>query len=300
MKLRMIVVALCAVLLFAMPVSTVYAGDYFSEDFSFPNTVREHVLYSPGFSFGSDGGLVGGAEAKTICTYLECGHEREHCGCVPYNLYLSCDFTVTLTAVDDPDSENDRFLNLVYLNENPLYAGYADKGILMAFTYDFRDECFRLADGVNNTDTESQLMEPVYIEISDDGTEYYTLGMTVERDRIRCFFNDTLIFDYTDTEGKYRIAYKIESIIAFWQEGNFVHVKNFSVDHPGHLLEPSYLIGDANGDGKINLYDIAFIMKHIAKWNIAVNIGAADVNRDGKINLFDASHMLKYIAGWDL
>ncbi|MBQ7827072.1 MAG: dockerin type I repeat-containing protein, partial [Clostridia bacterium] len=57
--------------------------------------------------------------------------------------------------------------------------------------------------------------------------------------------------------------------------------------------------GDANGDGKINLSDVASIMRHIAAWNVEID-PLADFDEDGNINLRDASLVLRYIAEWNV
>ncbi len=59
-------------------------------------------------------------------------------------------------------------------------------------------------------------------------------------------------------------------------------------------------VGDVNGDGKINLADVSFILKDIAGWDsVELNRTAADVVSDGKVNLKDVSMLLKHIAKWD-
>lgn len=57
--------------------------------------------------------------------------------------------------------------------------------------------------------------------------------------------------------------------------------------------------GDANGDGKVNLGDVALILKDIAKWDVEVD-PLADFDGNGKVNLGDASLVLKYIAKWNV
>ncbi|MBE6707966.1 MAG: hypothetical protein E7578_01825 [Ruminococcaceae bacterium] len=60
-----------------------------------------------------------------------------------------------------------------------------------------------------------------------------------------------------------------------------------------------YILGDVNGDLKINLTDAAMTLKHIAKWNVdGFNEKTADYKRDGFVNLRDVSKMLQTIAGW--
>ncbi len=58
--------------------------------------------------------------------------------------------------------------------------------------------------------------------------------------------------------------------------------------------------GDAFSDGKININDVTAILKHIAKWGVALSTSAADTNDDGKINVNDVTMLLKYIAKWDV
>ncbi len=292
---RIIAVLLCAMILFSVSVSVSAKEKYFSENFDDLKKFT-YIFIAGAWSFYENEGISGGADAKALQTqYEECG--VYNCPWHGRYSYRTYDTTITMTAVDDPDSENERFLNLVYVNDNPIYNGTSDERIMMSFTYDFRNKCFRFTEGWNRTDNEYQIMQPVPMEICDDGTEYYTFGMTVERDRIRCFYNDDLIFDYKDTEGKYLIANSENSPFLFWQDGNAVHITNISADRPGYLLEPSYIFGDANGDGKINLADASIIMKYIAKWrDLNINIYAADYDRDGKVNLSDVSRILRYAA----
>lgn len=60
-----------------------------------------------------------------------------------------------------------------------------------------------------------------------------------------------------------------------------------------------FLIGDANGDGKISIVDATIIQKHLAKMReIPENhIKYADLNGDGKITVTDATIVQKKIAG---
>ncbi|MBE6708210.1 MAG: DUF4091 domain-containing protein [Ruminococcaceae bacterium] len=58
--------------------------------------------------------------------------------------------------------------------------------------------------------------------------------------------------------------------------------------------------GDVNADGKINLADVATLLKHVAKWKVDIAEDAADVDSNTKVNLGDASAILQYIAKWDV
>ena len=62
----------------------------------------------------------------------------------------------------------------------------------------------------------------------------------------------------------------------------------------------TYLLGDVDGNGKINIRDIIKIRKNIAnstKWSLTNSEKTrADVNKDGKINIRDIIKIRKYIA----
>lgn len=56
--------------------------------------------------------------------------------------------------------------------------------------------------------------------------------------------------------------------------------------------------GDANGDGKLNLSDVACILKYIAKWTVDMDVESADMDSNSVVNLMDATAIMKLIAGW--
>lgn len=61
---------------------------------------------------------------------------------------------------------------------------------------------------------------------------------------------------------------------------------------------PDYVLGDANGDGKFNIRDAAFVAARMARGeslNIRENPGA-DYNQDEKINIRDAARMASDLA----
>lgn len=304
MKLkRILTVIITAAMLFSVPMSVAALGEnligydlYFNEDFTDAKRIHRRLNMDYWHLF-SDRGVYGYADAKAIQTNEDDGYLVTSGVWTPDYVYVDYDMTLTLATDDDTDSEDDRFVSLVYVNDNMFANGVSDNRMFISFIYDFQEDCFRFAEGISRTDPEKQILAPVYMEICDDGMEFYTLGMTVERDRIRCFYGGELIFDFIDTESKYFIADKAESPLLFWQEGNFTRIKNLSVNRPGYLLDPSYNVGDAEGNGTVNLADVTAIMKYIAKWkDIGVNAYAADADRNGSINLSDITMLMRWIV----
>ncbi len=56
------------------------------------------------------------------------------------------------------------------------------------------------------------------------------------------------------------------------------------------------LCGDVNCDGKINIFDITYLIAYLYKGGPApVSIEAADVNNDGAVNIFDITYLIAYL-----
>ena len=59
---------------------------------------------------------------------------------------------------------------------------------------------------------------------------------------------------------------------------------------------PFLLIGDANGDGKVDIVDVTMTISHILGQNPAgFNKLAADVNGDGKVDIVDVTSIIDMI-----
>ncbi len=58
-------------------------------------------------------------------------------------------------------------------------------------------------------------------------------------------------------------------------------------------------LGDANGDGKLNVLDARWILQYVAQLRTEeeINLEYIDVNEDGKINAIDARWVLQIVAG---
>jgi len=80
------------------------------------------------------------------------------------------------------------------------------------------------------------------------------------------------------------------------KSGKISYTKEFKIP----VINDDTAKGDVNCDGKVNLKDIAALMKYTAKWCVLLDQTLTDVTGDGKVNLADASLLLKHIAKWDV
>lgn len=59
----------------------------------------------------------------------------------------------------------------------------------------------------------------------------------------------------------------------------------------------SVILGDINGDEKINIIDAMKIFHYVSGRNKNIEISKADINGDGKVNIIDAMKIFHYISG---
>ncbi|MBE6708056.1 MAG: hypothetical protein E7578_02285 [Ruminococcaceae bacterium] len=180
-----------------------------------------------------DGMLCGDSRADTIQTI----HYIDDNGCFldAGNVWLTYDAKITLSIEDDEFSEADRFISLVYSNDNPVYAGKDTDRSYISFIYDVDEGCFFLNEGRNRTDDDGKIMDPVYVDIDTDGEEFFDLGISIGRDRIRCFYNDRMIFDFKDTGNEYLIGHDVPAPFVFCQGGNCIKSTGVIISEKGYL-----------------------------------------------------------------
>lgn len=58
--------------------------------------------------------------------------------------------------------------------------------------------------------------------------------------------------------------------------------------------------GDVNGDGKINLKDLGVLQQYLNKWEVEIDLDAAEVTGDDKVNLKDLGVLQQYLNKWDV
>ncbi|MBE6708349.1 MAG: hypothetical protein E7578_03795 [Ruminococcaceae bacterium] len=215
---------------------TYYTGSdkiYVNENFMSTESFTKDFM--PGAYFIQDGLLHGWPEAKSLQTnFTQTGYRGNSIfdNNSPY-VWLTYDVSMTMSLSSSSTNE-DRWMNICYCNDNLIYDGVSDSRQFITFSYDNLNGCFRLTDGWCNTSSSGQFMFPVYRDICMDGSEFITLGMSVEKNRIRCFYNNELIFDFVNSN--LRIAKAVGSPLLTWNEGNIVRVANITIAEQGYLF----------------------------------------------------------------
>ena len=64
------------------------------------------------------------------------------------------------------------------------------------------------------------------------------------------------------------------------------------------VIDEDYVIGDINGDGKVNIKDWNKLYNHINETEIleGYQLICADINKDGKVNIKDWNRMYDHIT----
>ena len=81
----------------------------------------------------------------------------------------------------------------------------------------------------------------------------------------------------------------------------YVHADGYTAVQDVVIQSKSIMIGDANGDGKVNVCDVTAIQRHVAEVELLTGacLFNADVNGDGEVTIDDATHLLRYLAEFD-
>lgn len=60
---------------------------------------------------------------------------------------------------------------------------------------------------------------------------------------------------------------------------------------------PHVVFGDVNGDGEVDIKDSALIKRHLAGWEVDMNMAAADLDGDGNITIKDSALIKRKLVG---
>ena len=68
----------------------------------------------------------------------------------------------------------------------------------------------------------------------------------------------------------------------------------------GGVTVTSWIPGDVNDDGEVDIFDCVRLKKYIAGFDVTISEANADVNGDGEIDIFDCVRLKKYLAGFNV
>ena len=91
----------------------------------------------------------------------------------------------------------------------------------------------------------------------------------------------------SETNGKHDVYFVFTG-----GEGYLYNISWWRTDKP----TDKFAIGDLNGDGRVDIYDLCAMKKAVAN-GYADNFGAADVNDDDAINEKDLDLLTRFIRG---
>ena len=96
-----------------------------------------------------------------------------------------------------------------------------------------------------------------------------------------------------NSKGAVNAVRKGSALVIAYVDGTYLTCEvNVEPDDP----TSSYLLGDANEDGKVNVRDAAHIAKCLAQGRNSSLPSSADFNEDGKVNVRDAAAIAKHLA----
>ena len=82
-----------------------------------------------------------------------------------------------------------------------------------------------------------------------------------------------------------------------------VGYEGFTAEFKVTVEDKKVLIGDVNGDGKVNGADAGILSRYTSDWKsyneMIKDMKAADINGDGKVNGADAGLLSRYTSGWE-
>lgn len=92
-----------------------------------------------------------------------------------------------------------------------------------------------------------------------------------------------------------------DNVTVYCYYGSTAHLYAKEKNIPYVLLDNARL-GDANGDGVVNINDVTAIQRHLAELTLleGVRFYAADSNQDGKLDISDATNLQLFFAEYDI
>ena len=68
----------------------------------------------------------------------------------------------------------------------------------------------------------------------------------------------------------------------------------------GTVTVKSYIPGDVDGDGKVNVRDLGRLQQYLNGWDVEIDLAAANVTGDSTVNVRDLGLLQQYLNGFDV
>lgn len=178
-----------------------------------------------------------------------------------------------------------------------------------------------LTDGLTGatvtfTDTTGEKIEVTYESTSIKEGQFYLVMVVAETkdettgETVYSPTKETILYinqttgETGDTEGTGKIVFGTETDNAIYpssikNSAILIYGSNINGDANSliaAIIDAKYVIGDANGDGKINVVDLTRLAQYLVG-SASVNKDAADANGDGTVNVLDITRLAQYLVG---
>lgn len=110
-------------------------------------------------------------------------------------------------------------------------------------------------------------MRPYAEALDEDGYYYLTVDLA------------NYIQIYGKNQGWFR---KDSSPFTLIKQGRFIEESAWLVN--AYYVEPTVLVGDADGNGKVNNRDLGRLQQYLNEWDVEIDTASADLDGNGKIN----------------
>lgn len=149
-------------------------------------------------------------------------------------------------------------------------------------------------------DDVNALIEAAQAAVKAEAAKY---GITIEDDALEP------VISVTDTVDNRKMKYLFDQAeengdkyMELIMEGEFSHKWLITVFATAEMPEQAYILGDANGDGKLDILDVTAIQRHISEYEFLTGnkFLAADCNCDGIITIDDATLLQRFFAEYDV
>ena len=114
----------------------------------------------------------------------------------------------------------------------------------------------------------------------------------------------TLKFNYTDAvnAGEYDLAV-IPTLMGDARDGAYDTNGQLVTIEAMKLAEvkiTSVVPGDVDGNGRINLDDVARLRQYLSRWSVTIDSANADADGNGRVNLDDVARLRQYLSRWNV